>query len=148
MAACVLGTQRGYNDGMKETAEGVARAFVRAINRHDVEAMGALMTPEHRSVDSLGKVVEGRENVQAVWVGYLHMIPDYQIAVEERICGGPVVVMLGVAKGTYTTDGWLRAENGWEMPAAFRALIKDGKVEEWRVYADNEPMRERVRKSK
>jgi len=29
----------------------------------------------------------------------------------------------------------------------FRALIKEGKVEEWRVYADNEPMRERMRLS-
>jgi hypothetical protein len=26
-------------------------------------------------------------------------------------------------------------------PAAFRALIEDGKVAEWRVYADNEPLR-------
>jgi hypothetical protein len=26
-----------------------------------------------------------------------------------------------------------------------QAVIKDGKVAEWRVYADNEPLRERMR---
>jgi len=65
--------------------------------------------------------------------------------VEECLCSGPVVVMLGVAQGTYTTDGTLRAENRWKTPAALRALIEDGKVAEWRVYADNEPIRRLMR---
>jgi len=53
--------------------------------------------------------------------------------------------MVGIAQGTYTSDGWLREENGWKTPAAFRASIADGKVAEWRVYADNEPMRLRMK---
>jgi hypothetical protein len=54
--------------------------------------------------------------------------------------------MLGVAEGTYTPDGKLKPENRWKTPAVFRALVEDGKVAEWRVYADNEPIRERMRK--
>jgi uncharacterized protein (TIGR02246 family) len=132
---------------MGKALETAALAFVRAINRHDIEALAALMTPDHRFVDSLGKVVEGRENMRMAWGSYFHMVPDYAIVPQETVCEGHVVILLGMAQGTYAPEGWLKAENRWETPAAFRALIKDGKVEEWRVYADNEPMRERMRLS-
>jgi uncharacterized protein (TIGR02246 family) len=127
------------------STENAAQDFVRAINRHDVEEMLSLMAPGHRFVDSMGQVVEGREKVRACWVGYFHMVPDYSITVDETIRDGPIVIMLGAAKGTYTPEGWLRDENRWETPAAFRASIKSGKVAEWRVYADNEPLRQRMR---
>ena len=133
---------------MWKTAESVAQDFVRAINRHDVEAMAELMTVGHRFIDSMGQIMQGREQVRACWVGYFRMVPDYSIAIEETLCRRPVVLMVGVAKGTYTADGWLREENGWKTPAAFRASIKDGKVAEWRVYADNEAMRQRMRAGK
>jgi uncharacterized protein (TIGR02246 family) len=130
---------------MSDSAESVARAFVRAINRQDAEGLAGLMTPEHRFVDSLGGGTGGRENMRAGWVGYFRMVPDYSIAVEECYSDGPVVVMLGVARGTYSPDGELRAENRWETPAAWRAVVEDGLVAEWRVYADNEPMRRLMR---
>jgi hypothetical protein len=41
----------------------------------------------------------------------------------------------------------LNPENEWKTPAAFRVLIEDGLVAEWRVYADNEPIREVMRKN-
>ena len=130
---------------MMRSAERAALAFVGAINRQDVERMAALMTSGHRMVDAMGQAVQGRDAVRTCWVGYFHMVPDYSIAVEETLCDGPVVVMLGVAKGTYAPEAWLKVENRWETPVALRATIKDGKVAEWRVYADNEPMRERMR---
>ncbi len=148
---------------MDISAESVARAFVRAINRQDVEGLAGLMAPEHRFVDSMGNVVEGREKMRAGWAGYFRMVPDYQVAIEETFTDGPVVVMLGVAEGTYVhpagedpptgtpayaPDGELREENRWKTPAAFRAAIENGLVAEWRVYADNEPMRERMRKGR
>jgi len=86
--------------------------------------------------------------MRAGGVGYFRMVPDYTIAVEETICDGPLVLMLGVVQGTYTADGKLKPENQWQTPAALRALIEDGKVAEWRVYADNEPIRQRMRESR
>jgi ketosteroid isomerase-like protein len=68
---------------MEISAENVARAFVRAINRQDVEGLAELMAPEHRFVDSLDNVVEGREKMRAAWSGYFRMVPDYSIAIEE-----------------------------------------------------------------
>ncbi|MGA2754750.1 MAG: nuclear transport factor 2 family protein [Terracidiphilus sp.] len=127
---------------MSESAEAVAQAFVRAINRQDVGALAELMTEEHRFVDSLGNVVEGRDRMRAGWKSYFSMVPDYTIAVEETYCDGPVVVMLGRAQGTYAVDGRTAAENRWETPAAFRARIEGGKMAEWQIYADNEPIRQ------
>ncbi len=132
---------------MSDSAESVALAFVRAINRQDVEGLATLMAPEFRFVDSLGNVVAGREKMRAGWAGYFKMVPDYTIAVEERFCDGHVVMMLGLAEGTYPPAAELKAENRWKTPVALRAQVEGGLVTEWRVYADNEPMRERMRKS-
>jgi ketosteroid isomerase-like protein len=121
-----------------------AEAFVDAINRHDADALCALMSDGHRFVDSLGTVLEGKEPLRAAWEGYFHMVPDYVLTVRERFCEGAVVVMLGAASGTYVKDGSLKSENQWETPVALRAEIHDGQVTEWRVYADNEPLRRRM----
>jgi uncharacterized protein (TIGR02246 family) len=132
---------------MNDPAESVAEGFVRAINRQDVDALADLMTAEHRFIDSLGGVVEGREKMRAGWTAYFRMVPDYTIVIEETFCDGPVVAMLGMAQGTYAPHGKLMNENRWMTPAAFRAFIEEGKVAEWRVYADNEPIRQRMAKS-
>jgi len=121
--------------------ESVAHAFLRAINRQDADALIALMSPSHRFIDSLGNLVEGREKLREGWNAYFRMVPDYAVAIEETYPSGPVVVMLGVAQGTFTRNGTLHPENRWQTPVAVRALVEDGLVAEWRVYADNEPIR-------
>jgi uncharacterized protein (TIGR02246 family) len=136
-----------YNLLMENSAKSVAQAFVRAINRQDADGLAALMAPEHRFVDSLGNAVEGREKMRAGWAAYFGMVPDYTVAVEEILSDGPVVVMLGVAQGTYAPDGLLKAENCWKTPAVVRAKIEGGLVIEWRVYADNEPIRDKMRRN-
>ncbi len=132
---------------MNKSAESVAHAFVRAINRQDAEELVTLMTSEHRFVDSLGNIVEGSEKIRAGWTAYFKMVPDYSIAVEESFTDGAVVLMLGVAEGTYAPAGELKAENRWKTPVALRAHVENGLVAEWRVYADNEPLREKMRKN-
>jgi uncharacterized protein (TIGR02246 family) len=132
---------------MNDLAESVAHAFIRAINRQDVDAIAGLMTEQHRFIDSLGKVFEGRETMRRGWTKYFELVPDYAVAVEETLCDGPVVVMLGMAEGTYSPHGQPRAENHWTTPTSFRAFIEDGKVAEWRVYCDNEPIRQRIAKT-
>ena len=133
--------RRGYNFRMTGSTQSVAHAFAQAISRQDVAALTGLMTPDHRFIDSLGNVVEGRDKMRAGWAGYFRMVPDYTVTIDETCCNDAVVVMIGSAQGTYAPDGALREENRWQAPAAFRAVIEDGKVAEWRVYADNEPIR-------
>jgi ketosteroid isomerase-like protein len=128
-------------ESIGNSAESIAQAFIRAINRQDAERLAALMSPTHRFIDSLGKVIEGREKMHEGWAAYFRMVPDYSVAIEELYPGEPVVVMLGMASGTYSRDGKLHPENRWQTPVAIRALVEDGFVAEWRVYADNDPIR-------
>jgi ketosteroid isomerase-like protein len=120
----------------------VARSFVDAINQRSVQGIAALMTDDHVFVDSLGTRIEGKERMKVGWDGYFRMVPDYNIAIDETFVDGAVVVMLGRAHGTFSTDGVLRPENKWSTPAAWRALIRGLFVAEWRIFADNEPIRQ------
>lgn len=132
---------------MSESPESAAQAFVRAVNRRDPEALAALMTDNHCFIDSLGDTVRGRDKMRAGCAAYFKMVPDYSIAVEEKCCAGPAVVLLGAAQDIYAPDRQLKEENRWQTPVAIRAPIEDGKVAEWRVYADNEPIRRLMAKA-
>lgn len=127
--------------------EHIARLFVEAINRHDPKAIADLMTEDHRFIDSLGTVVCGRDRMRQGWTEYLAMVPDYVVTVSDAFTSGDTAVLLGKASGTYTSEGTLRSDNYWETPAAWRAVIRGDKVAEWQVYADNEPIREVMRRS-
>jgi len=132
---------------MSELSIVVAQQFVRAINRQDVDAIAGLMTEGHRFIDSLGNTVTGSAAMRAGWAGYFRMVPDYSIAVEEAYSDGPVAILLGTAQGTYLAGGELKPENRWSTPVAIRAFVEDSKVAEWRVYADNEPIRKLMAKA-
>jgi ketosteroid isomerase-like protein len=124
-----------------KSPESVTNAFVRALNRQDIEGMLALMSPSHRLVDSMGTVVEGLEKMRLGWAGYFNLVPDYTLAIEETYASGPVVILLGMAQGTYTRTGEVLPENHWRTPIALRAFVEDGLIAEWKVFADNEPIR-------
>jgi ketosteroid isomerase-like protein len=124
-----------------------AELFVAAINAHDVEQLLALMTPDHLFVDSLGNVLSGHGQMPGAWHGYVAMVPDYHLTIERVFSDAQEVLLCGVAGRTFSTDGPRRPENAWSTPVALRARIRDGLVAEWRVYADNEPLRERMRVS-
>jgi ketosteroid isomerase-like protein len=109
--------------------------FVAAINRHDVEAIVTRMASDHAFVDSLGNRVDGAKPMAAGWRGYFTMCPDYWIRTDVLMADGGVVLAVGEAGGTI--DGAT-----WRTPAAWKAVICDGAVQEWRVFADNKPVYE------
>jgi len=124
-----------------------AMEFVRAICGQNVSALTELMTLDHKFTDSLGNTVAGRDAMRFGWAGYFAMVPDYSIRIDETYFDGPVVVLLGTAQGSYKGKDGLSPGNVWQTPIAIRACIEDGLVAEWRVYADNEPIRALMRKS-
>ena len=124
----------------------VAYKFAAAINRHDVDAICDLMSDDHRFIDGMGTVGEGRAEMEKGWIGYFDMVPDFRIDIAESFSSKNTVVMLGKASGTYTSDGTLKPQNFWKTPAAWRAVIAGDKVRIWQVFADNEPIREIMRK--
>jgi ketosteroid isomerase-like protein len=123
------------------SSEDVVRAFVDAVNAHDVDALDRLMTEDHVFVDALGSQVAGRAAMLQAWTKYFALVPDYRIHVDEMLSRGGTVAAFGRAGGTYAPAPPLDAANAWETPAAWRAEVRDGRVALWRVYADNLPMR-------
>jgi ketosteroid isomerase-like protein len=109
--------------------------FVTAINRRDAAALITLMTTDHVLVDALGNHARGTAALEAGWRGYFAMCPDYWIRADHVMSEGDVVLAVGEAGGTI--DG-----ASWRTPAAWKAAIRDGKVAEWRVFADNKPVYE------
>ena len=125
----------------------VVLKFEELINAHNPDAIYALMTADAAFVDSLGNRVEGAAKLRAAWDGYFKMVPDYSISHSEIFADGNTVAVFGSAQGTFSKDGTLSKENFWKTPAAWRAVVKDGKIDVWQVFADNEPIRAIMQKS-
>ncbi len=98
------------------------------------------MTDNHTFTDPLGQLQKGRSTMTEAWKGYFHWMPDYSIRVNDTIVHDQTVVVFGVASGTYSVKGKLLLENGWKIPACWRAVVRNGKVSEWRIYTDNRPV--------
>jgi ketosteroid isomerase-like protein len=119
----------------------IFQQFVAAINRRDVDVLGALMDPDHLFVDSLGHRMQGAEPMRSAWQGYFAMCPDYWIRVDTSIAQDGTVLATGEAGGTI--DGV-----PWRTPAAWKAVVRGRRMLEWRVFADNKPVYEIVARRK
>ncbi len=124
----------------------VVLKFEQLINARNVESICSLMSSDGEFVDSLGNRIQGTERLRTAWQGYFKIVPDYSISHSEIFADGNTVAVFGSAQGTFTKDGKLKKEDFWKMPAAWRAVVKDGKVAVWQVFADNEPIRVVMRK--
>ena len=110
----------------------VALAFAARINAHDVVGLCDLMTEGHVFVDALGGRFEGRENMRIGWQYFFQAFPGYRIDIETNMATGEVVGLFGTASGSYKDA----PKKHWRVAAAWKAVISDGLVVEWRVYCD------------
>jgi ketosteroid isomerase-like protein len=115
--------------------------FIERINAADVDGLCALMTEDHVFVDGLGNRFAGRAAMRGGWKMYFSMFPDYRVSHEDVFEAHNVVAIFGTASGTYAVNGKLPKENSWRIPAAWKAVVRDGQIAEWRVYCDNQPAR-------
>jgi ketosteroid isomerase-like protein len=114
--------------------------FLECINQRDADKLAEMMTEDHVSIDSLGQSVRGCEKMRAGWRGYYAFCQDYWVSHEEILARGNFVAVFGAAGGTIAADGKLPSEKKWRTPAAWLAIVENGLVKEWRVYADNKPV--------
>jgi len=125
------------------TPKEVTKAFIERINAHDADGLYELMSEDHCFIDSDGHVHKGgRDKMRKAWQNYFVIMPDYWIKCEQMLSDGEVVAVFGRAGGTYTRDGQLNPESRWEVPAAWKAVVSGGKVTEWHIYVDLEPIRQ------
>lgn len=121
---------------MNQNARDVVLAFVEAINRQNPAEMEKLMSEDHLFVDSRDTHCQGLETMIAGWKDYFGMFPDYCVTIDTILSDGDLVAAFGRACGTYNGKRGLAKDNRIEMPAAWRARVKDGKITYWQVYAD------------
>ena len=121
--------------------------FEQLINTQKPEAVCSLLTEDSLFIDSLGNRIQGMAKLRSAWEGYFKMVPDYTISHEEIIANGHIVVMFGTAQGTFSRGGQIKKENYWKTHAAWKAVVKDEKIAVWQVFADNEPIREIMRRA-
>jgi len=117
----------------------IAISFIRSINLADVAGLYELMTEDHVFQDALGKRFVGRDAMRQGWTQYFGVVHNYKIFAQEYFVHDLNVAIFGTASGTYAhakgIDGF------WEVPAAWNVLVCGKLVAEWRVYADNQPLR-------
>jgi ketosteroid isomerase-like protein len=121
--------------------------FMERINERDADKLAELMTEDHLFVDSLGQEFRGREILRAGWRSYYAFCPDYWVSHEEIFQNGDKIAVFGEAGGTVAADGRLLPENKWRARAAWLAVIENGLIKEWRIYADNKPVYEILAKA-
>jgi ketosteroid isomerase-like protein len=119
----------------------VVLRFIALINAHDVRGMCALMSEDHLFVDSLGDSLRGRDEMFRAWTSYFFLFPDFTITQSHLFCSGNEVALFGTARGSALRADVPSQREGWMIPAAWRAVVREGRVAEWHIYADNEPVR-------
>lgn len=121
-----------------------AISFVEKINEQDAEALGELMTDDHVFIDSMGVVMKGKKAMVEGWKGYFKWFPDYEITVVNTLLTNDSVGLFGIATGTFNSEE-PSEKDSFEIPAAWRAKIKNNLIAEWQVFADNEIVRDIIK---
>lgn len=122
----------------------VVEQFVSKINAHDLGGLIALMTTDHAFVDSLGNK-SVRPVIEKGWEEYFAMVPDYWFRIDRTISDVDTSALVGEAGGTFVPKvGMPSPGNAWKTPAVWVARVEHGKVAEWRIFCDNEPIREKM----
>ncbi len=116
-------------------------AFIHAINQHSIGQLTKLMAEKHTLVDSLGTAISGRDEVRNAWIGYFYLVPDFHISQTIVFENGNEFAVFGKAEGTCRIADSVDPSNHWSIPAAWRAVARDGQIVLWQIYADNDPVR-------
>ena len=110
--------------------------FIKAINEADIDKICSLMTDDHVFVDSQNNKVLGKERMREAWIGFYKLFPDYHIEINEVFSKDNVILVTGIASGTYKHLTSEHKENFWIVPAAWKAVVSNEKIEFWQIFAD------------
>jgi endonuclease VIII len=113
----------------------IAVAFNDSINRRDLDGLAALMTDDHRFIDTEGVVVAGKRACLDAWCGFFESFPDYHNVFTSLATDGDLVTIVGHS---------VCAEPSLAGPALWTATTGDGRVAQWRVYPDTPGVRAKL----
>ena len=104
-----------------------ALLFNEAINNQDIESLMALLTENHRFIDSENTVQTGTAKLREIWTDFFRYYPDYRNYFSTVRSVDEVVTITG-----YTICLFKPLEGD----ALWRAVIENDKIAEWAVFTD------------
>ncbi len=131
----ILNSCQTYNQADMDLK--IALDFIESINTGNIDKLFHLMSNDHEFIDSQGNRSIGNENIKKAWIGYLDLFPDYKIEITDTFHNDSIISLFGYASGTYKNLKNEENSNFWRIPAAWKVIVKDEKIESWQVYADN-----------
>jgi ketosteroid isomerase-like protein len=142
-----ISTAQNNLQGINDMNKQIINNFANAINEHNVDKICSLMTDDHKFIDSQGNEVVGKEKMRTAWIGYFQLFPDYKIEITDMFINGDTIAAFGFAGGTFQglSD---KKGNYWHLPASWKAIIKNGKIYLWQVYADSKIPYDIINKNK
>lgn len=116
--------------GRSRRDKATAQRFVEAVNAHDLNALGQLMTDDFAYIDSWREGIVGRDKALAA-VGVLFATdPEFGIDVERSSFRDPHVLMSGTVSSIQFGD---------KRRAVWRALCEGNCLAEWQSWAEGGP---------
>jgi ketosteroid isomerase-like protein len=109
------------------TQKQIVLQFSDCINSRDIDGLAALITDDHRFIDSANSSWLGKESALKAWRGFFESYPDYRNVFENVNVRDGVVIIVGHS---------VCSDKRLDGPALWTAKVLDGKVAEWRVYDD------------
>jgi ketosteroid isomerase-like protein len=114
------------------TAKDSVFRFIDRINAHDVDGLALLMSKDHTFIDANGNRFSGKAQMTGGWRAYFEWFPDYRIEIADVFEQSESVALFGFAGGSYQG----KETEGWRLPVALKAIVKDDRVTLWQVFAD------------
>ena len=112
---------------MQKDPKNIALRFNRLINNQDLDELSSLMTDNHRFIDSEGGGFQGKVKAVKIWKKFFRKYPEYRNVFSRVKSNNNLAIMIG---RSICSNSKLQGKGIWV------AKIKDGMVEEWRVYND------------
>ena len=116
--------------GRSRKEKEVARRFVAAVNAHDIEALGSLITDDFAYIDSWREGVVGRDKVLAAVSVLFANDPHFGLDVERASFRDPHVLMSGTVRSVQFGD---------KRRAVWRARCDGDRLAEWQSWAEGRP---------
>lgn len=116
--------------GRARKDKATAERFVAAVNAHDLDALGALMTDDFAYIDSWREGIVGRDNVLAAVAVLFAADKGFGIEVERKFYRAPHVLMSGKVISMQFAD---------KRRAVWRARCDGDRLAEWQSWAEGGP---------
>ena len=93
----------------------IVERFIDAVNRRDLDGVGAVISDDFRIVDSQGEWLEGRDEVLRAHARFFELEPNFNLSAESKVARGDEVLV----KGSVTaSDPSLALDTLWKARVA------------------------------